>query len=169
MRRVLLLVALVLGLTAASARGQSALTEGNIPVPPPANSFRDDYRPVSGGPAPITAYAPAPAAVSAPAPAVVYVPVYVSAPAQATAPATVVVRLPADARLTFDGEPTRSTGPTRTFQSPPLGAGSGGQYVLRAEIVRAGRALRVRQRVQVLAGTVREVRLEPEAFSVASR
>ena len=161
MRPVILPVALAFVLTAVSARGQSALTEGNIPVPPPANSFRDDYRPVSGGPAQVT--------VSAPAPPVVYVPVYVAAPAPATAPATVVVRLPADARLTFDGEPTRSTGPTRTFQSPPLGAGSGGQYVLRAEIVRDGRVLSVRQRVPVLAGTVREVRLEPEAFSVASR
>jgi uncharacterized protein (TIGR03000 family) len=161
MRPVLLLVALAFALTAASARGQSALTEGNIPVPPPANSFRDSYRPVSGGPAQVT--------VSAPAPAVVYVPVYVSAPAQATAPATVVVRLPADARLTFDGEPTRSTGATRTFQSPPLEAAAAGQYVLRAEIVRDGRTLSVRQRVQVMAGTVREVRLEPETFSVAGR
>ena len=159
MRPVLLLVALAFALTAASARGQSALTEGNIPVPPPGNSWSDSYRPVSGGPAQVI--------VSAAAPPVVYVPVYVSAPP--AAPATVVVRLPADARLTFDGEPTRSTGPTRTFQSPPLGAGSGGQYVLRAEIVRDGRTLRVRQRVQVMAGAVREVRLEPEAFSVASR
>ena len=161
MRRVLLLVALVLGLTAASARGQSALTEGNIPVPPPANSFRDGYRPVSGGPAQVT--------VSAPAPPVVYVPVYVSAPAPAAAPATVIVRLPADARLTFDGEATRSTGATRTFQSPPLEAGAAGQYVLRAEIVRDGRTLSMRQRVRVRSGTVSEVRLDPETFSVAGR
>jgi uncharacterized protein (TIGR03000 family) len=161
MRRVLLPVALVLGLSAVSARGQSALTEGNIPVPPPASSFSDDYRPVSSGPARVTVSAPAPA------PRAVYVPVYVSAPA--AAPATVVVRLPADARLTVDGEPTRSTGATRTFQSPPLGAGKAGQYVLRAEIVRDGRALGVRQRVQVRAGTVSVVRLDPETFSVASR
>jgi uncharacterized protein (TIGR03000 family) len=161
MRRIPLLVALVLGLGAVSARGQSSLTEGNIPVPPPANSWSDNYRPVSGGPAPVTA--------SAPAPAVVYVPVYVTAPAPAAAPATVVVRLPADARLTFDGETTRSTGATRTFQSPPLEAGAAGQYVLRAEIVRDGRALSVRHRVQVRAGTVSEVRLDPETFSVAGR
>ena len=158
MRRIPHLVALVLSLSAVSARGQSTLTEGNIPVPPPANSWG---RPVSGGPAPVTA--PAPAA------AVVYVPVYVSAPAQATAPATVVVRLPADARLTFDGEPTRSTGATRTFLSPPLQAGAAGHYVLLAEIVRDGRALSVRHRVQVRAGTVSEVRMGPETFSVASR
>jgi uncharacterized protein (TIGR03000 family) len=159
MRRILLLVALVIGLTAVSAHGQSAVTEGNIPVPPPANSWSDNYRPVSSGPAQVTVSAPA----------VVYVPVYVTAPAPATAPATLVVRLPADARLTIDGEATRSTGATRTFQSPPLGAGGAGQYVLRAEIVRDGRTLSVRQRVPVRAGTVREVRLEPETFSVASR
>ena len=97
----------------------------------------------------------------------VYVPVYVSAPP--AEPATVVVRLPADARLTIDGEPTRSRGATRTFQSPPLQAGAPSQYVLRAEIVRDGRALSVRQRVRVLAGTVSVVRLDPETFSVASR
>jgi uncharacterized protein (TIGR03000 family) len=160
-RRIPLLVALVLSLSAVSARGQSRLTEGGIPVPPPSNSWSDSYRPVSGGPAEVT--------VLAPTPAVVYVPVYVTAPAPAAAPATVVVRLPADARLTFDGAPTRSTGATRTFQSPPLGAGAAGQYVLRAEIVRDGRALSVRYRVQVRAGTVSEVRLDPEAFRVASR
>jgi uncharacterized protein (TIGR03000 family) len=159
MRPVLLLVALAFALMAVSARGQSALTEGNIPVPPPGNSWSDSYRPFSGGPAPVT--------VSPPAPPVVYVPVYVSAPA--AAPATVVVRLPADARLTFDGEPTRSTGATRTFLSPPLKTSEAGQYVLRAEIVRDGRTLSVRQRVQVWAGTVREVRLDPETFSVAGR
>jgi uncharacterized protein (TIGR03000 family) len=158
MRRVPLLVALVFVLSAASARAQT-LTEGNIPVPPPASSFSDSYRPVSGGPAQVT--------VSAPAPAVVYVPVYVTAPA--ASPATVVVRLPADARLTIDGTPTRSTGATRTFLSPPLETGAPGQYVLRAEIVRGGRALGVRQRVQVRAGTVSVVRLDPETFSVASR
>jgi uncharacterized protein (TIGR03000 family) len=159
MRRIPLLVALVFGFTAVSAHGQSTVTEGNIPVPPPAGSWSNNYRSVSSGSAQVT--------VSTPAPAVVYVPVYVSAPA--AAPATVVVRLPADARLTIDGIATRSTGATRTFESPPLEAGSAGQYVLRAEIVRDGLALSVRQRVRVRAGTVSEVRLDPDAFSVASR
>jgi uncharacterized protein (TIGR03000 family) len=158
-RRIPLLVALVLGLTAVAARGQSTLTEGNIPVPPPANSWSENYRPVPSGPAQVTVSAPP----------VVYAPVYVSAPAPAAAPATVVVRLPADARLTIDGEPTRSTGATRTFLSPPLAAGEAGQYVLRAEIVRDGRTLSLRQRVQVRAGTVSEARLDPATFSVASR
>ena len=156
MRRVPLLVALVFVLSAASARAQT-LTEGNIPVPPPASSFSDSYRPAPGGPAQVTVSAPA----------VVYVPVYVSAPP--AEPATVVVRLPADARLTIDGEPTRSRGATRTFQSPPLQAGAPGQYVLRAEIVRDGRTLSLRQPVQVRAGTVSEARLDPATFSVASR
>jgi uncharacterized protein (TIGR03000 family) len=157
MQRILLLVALVLGLTAVSAHGQSTLTEGNIPVPPPASSWGDSYRPYSRGPAQVTVSAPV----------VVYVPVYVSAPA--ATPATVVVRLPEDARLTIDGAATRSTGATRTFQSPPLQAGEGGQYVLRAEIVRDGRTLRLRKPVRVRAGTVSEVRLDPETFSVVSR
>jgi uncharacterized protein (TIGR03000 family) len=161
MRRVLFLVALVLGLGATSAHAQARLTEGNIPVPAPAGSWGDGYRPVSGRPAQVT--------TSAPAPAVVYLPVYVSAPAPAAAPATVVVRLPADARLTIDGAPRRSTGATRAFLSPPLGAGEAGQYVLRAEIVRDGRTLSVRQRVRARAGTVSEVRLEPATFRVAGR
>jgi uncharacterized protein (TIGR03000 family) len=156
-RRIPPLLALVLGLSAVSARGQSRLTEGNIPVSPPGSSWSDNYRPVSDGPAQVTALALA----------VVYVPVYGTAPA--AAPATVVVRLPADARLTFDGAATRSTGAARTFQSPPLEAGAAGQYVLRAEIVRDGRTLSVRHRVQVRAGTVSEVHLDPEKFRVVSR
>ena len=159
MRRVLLLVALLLGLTAASARGQSALTEGNIPVPPPASSFSDSYRPAPGGPAQVTVSAPAPA------PRAVYV--YVSAPA--AAPATVVVRLPADARLTFNGEPTRSTGATRTFLSPPLEAGRTYGYTLEAEVTQGGRKMTVTRQVSVRAGQDREVQLNPSAFQLARK
>jgi uncharacterized protein (TIGR03000 family) len=161
MRRIPPLVALVLGLTAVSARGQSTVTEGNIPVPPPSNSWSDSYRPVSGGPAPAAVYAPAPAAV--------YVPVYVSAPAPAAAPATVVVRLPADARLTIDGDATVSAGAARLFASPPLAAGRTFYYTLSAEVVRDGRRLTVTHRVAVRAGQESAVELVPAAFSVAGK
>jgi uncharacterized protein (TIGR03000 family) len=161
MRRIPLLVALVLGLSAVSARGQSTLTEGGIPVPPPPSSFSDNSRPVSGGPAQVT--------VSAPAPAVVYVPVSGTAPAPAAAPATVVVRLPADARLTFNGEPTRSTGATRTFLSPPLEAGRTYGYTLEAEVTQDGRKMTVTRQVSVRAGQDREVQLNPSAFQLARK
>ena len=159
MRRILLLVALVLGLTAASARAQYGPNEGNIPAPPPANSFFDAHRPVSSGPSEIT--------VSAPAPRVVYVPVYVKAPA--AAPATVVVRLPAGARLTVDGTPTHSTGATRSFQSPPLEPGRTYHYTLEAEVVQGGQTLTVAREVAVRAGQDSEVRFNPAAFQVARK
>jgi uncharacterized protein (TIGR03000 family) len=161
MRRILLLVALVLGLTAASARAQFGPNEGNIPAPPPANEFFDAHRPVSGGPAEVTA--------SAPAPRVVYVPVYVRAPAPAAAPATVVVRLPAGARLTFDGTPTRSAGATRTFRSPPLEPGRAYHYTLAAEVIQGGQKLTVTRQVAIRAGQDSEVRLNPAAFQVAAK
>jgi uncharacterized protein (TIGR03000 family) len=160
MRRIfLLLVALVFGLTAASARAQFGPNEGNIPAPPPANSFFDAHRPVSSGPSEVT--------VSAPAPRVVYVPVYVQAPA--AAPATVVVRLPAGARLTFDGTPTRSAGATRSFQSPPLEPGRTYHYTLAAEVIHDGQKLTVTREVAVRAGQDSEVRLNPSAFQVARK
>ncbi|HTU92165.1 MAG TPA: EF-hand domain-containing protein, partial [Gemmataceae bacterium] len=52
--------------------------------------------------------------------------------------ATIQVDLPEDARLTFDGESTASTGSHRVFFSPPLVRGKEYSYTLRAERMRGG-------------------------------
>jgi uncharacterized protein (TIGR03000 family) len=74
------------------------------------------------------------------------------------APAMVLVEVPAGAQVFFDGDPTRQTGSQRTFETPPLSAGKGYTYMVRARWkdgegereqvqavpVRAGQAARVR-------------------------
>jgi uncharacterized protein (TIGR03000 family) len=76
------------------------------------------------------------------------------------APATIVVHLPADARLTIDGDATRSTGETRTFQTPPLEAGKTFHYELEALAERNGEKVRASKRVEVRAGRPAEVSLD---------
>ncbi len=49
-------------------------------------------------------------------------------------PATIVVTLPADARLTFNGAPTQSSGENRTFVTPALEPGASYAYTLRMEV-----------------------------------
>jgi uncharacterized protein (TIGR03000 family) len=67
-------------------------------------------------------------------------------------PATVRVTLPADATLTIDGRPTRSTTAERLFVTPPLEAGKRYGYTFRATFVRAGKTVTVAQEVLVQAG-----------------
>jgi uncharacterized protein (TIGR03000 family) len=49
-----------------------------------------------------------------------------------TEPAVLIVRLRPDARLFVDGSPTRQTGPSRKFNTPPLEAGKTYTYTLSA-------------------------------------
>jgi uncharacterized protein (TIGR03000 family) len=72
--------------------------------------------------------------------------------ARGEAPATIVVRLPADAQLTVDGSPTRSTEAVRTLISPPLQPGKAYQYTLRAEVTRDGKKVERKRDVTVRAG-----------------
>jgi uncharacterized protein (TIGR03000 family) len=67
-------------------------------------------------------------------------------------PATLVVHLPAQARLTVDGNPTRSTSSVRTFISPPLPAGNNFYYTLKAEILEGGASRTLTKQVTVRAG-----------------
>jgi uncharacterized protein (TIGR03000 family) len=76
-----------------------------------------------------------------------------------TAPAAVCVHLPADARLTFDGEATRSTASERRFVTPLLEAGKSYRYTLRATFVRGGNVVNVERQVVVEAGQETEVSL----------
>ena len=85
------------------------------------------------------------------------------------APATVHVRLPADAKLTIDGEPTKSTSADRTFVTPPLESGEDFHYTLRAEFVREGETLTIERRIAVRAGQETRVSLDLPGASEVSR
>ena len=76
----------------------------------------------------------------------------VSATPADRAPAAIAVTLPADAKLTFDGQATRSTSAHRLFTTPPLQKGKNFHYSVKAEFVRAGRTISVQQEISVQAG-----------------
>ena len=90
-------------------------------------------------------------------------------PAGGRAPASLIVHLPADARLTIDGDPTRSTSGARWFVSPPLEPGMTFHYDLKAEVVRDGKTLTETRRVAVRAGQVSAVTLTFTGQAVASK
>jgi uncharacterized protein (TIGR03000 family) len=74
-------------------------------------------------------------------------------------PATIVVRLPADAVLTIDDRPTRSTSAVRRFDTPPLPPQGQYSYTLKASAVRDGRPVTATKQVMVSAGQQTEVSL----------
>jgi len=81
-----------------------------------------------------------------------------------------VVHLPAEARLTINGNVSRSTSATRTFVTPPLPPGKTCHYTLKAELVRDGRTVTAAARVPVRAGEERQVHLTfPTAARVTQR
>ena len=90
-------------------------------------------------------------------------------PAAGPAPASLVVRLPADARLTIDGGPTRSTGATRWYASPPLEPGQTFHYDLKAEVTRNGKRLTETRRVAVRAGQASAVTMAFTGQAVAAK
>ena len=86
-----------------------------------------------------------------------------------TAAATILVTLPVEARLTVDGNATRSTSERRMFVSPVLEPGADYVYTLRAEIVRDGSTLARTQEVTVRSGQTTNVPFNFSTQSVASR
>jgi uncharacterized protein (TIGR03000 family) len=81
-----------------------------------------------------------------------------------TAPATIVVTLPADAKLTVDGQTTRSTSGERSFVTPPLATDQNFSYTLKAEIMGDGQPVTIRRQVTVRGGEETRVDLAfPEA------
>ena len=74
--------------------------------------------------------------------------------------ATIRVTLPADAKLTVDGHPTRSTSSERLLVSPPLEPGQVFRYTLKAEFVRGDKTITVQQMVLVRAGRETAVSLD---------
>ena len=66
--------------------------------------------------------------------------------------AIIVVTLPEDARLTFDGKATVSTGSRRLFITPPLNGGRDFHYTLEAKVMRNGKAETSSKQITVRAG-----------------
>jgi uncharacterized protein (TIGR03000 family) len=87
--------------------------------------------------------------------------------AEGAAPATVVVEAPADARLYFDGEPTRQTGDVRTFVTPALPDGKAHTYDLRIEVTRQDKVVSRTERISVRAGQTTRVDLNQAAAPAA--
>ena len=83
--------------------------------------------------------------------------------------ATIVVSLPADARLTVDGNVTRSTSERRSFVTPALDDGVTYVYTLRAEIIREGQTAVQTQDVTVRGGETTDVSFNFASQGVASR
>ena len=75
-----------------------------------------------------------------------------SATRAAEAPAKIHVLLPADATLTIDGAPTKSTSDVRDFVTPPLEAGKAFHYNMRARLTRDGNDVTIERRITVRAG-----------------
>jgi len=91
----------------------------------------------------------------------------VSAAAPDGAPATIRVSLPADAALTIDGAPTKSTWALRWFETPPLPTGQKFAYILKADFVREGKTVTVQQQVWVRSGQETVISLEVPGQTVA--
>ncbi len=87
----------------------------------------------------------------------------------APAPARIIVSLPADARLTVDGTPTKSTSATRVFVSPALQPGQQYQYTFKAEVVRNGEPQSATKQVTVRAGQETRVQFNLPAVGVAQK
>jgi uncharacterized protein (TIGR03000 family) len=87
-----------------------------------------------------------------------------------SAPAYIAVNVPADATITIDGAPTKSTSSTRVFSTPELNAGTVYYYTLVAEVVRDGKTLIATEKVAVEAGASVQITLNPNvAAEVASK
>jgi uncharacterized protein (TIGR03000 family) len=84
-------------------------------------------------------------------------------------PATLVISLPAEAKLTINRTPTRSTSATRTFVTPPLQPGKDCRYTLYAEAVRDGRIVTVTRQVAVRAGETKKITLTFSSAGDVSR
>jgi uncharacterized protein (TIGR03000 family) len=83
------------------------------------------------------------------------------------APATMIVRLPANAILTIDASPTKSTSDLRTYHTPLLAADDVFFYDFVATLVVNGESIVLKQRVPVRAGKTTELKLLPGVSGVA--
>jgi uncharacterized protein (TIGR03000 family) len=83
-----------------------------------------------------------------------------AAQAQGQASAKIVIEVPAGARLWFDDQPTRQTGPIRSFSTPPLAPGMDYRYQLKVEVMRDGKHATRTETITVRAGQTTRVDLK---------
>jgi uncharacterized protein (TIGR03000 family) len=81
--------------------------------------------------------------------------------------AHVTVNVPADAKVWFDGTPTKSTGAVREFVTPPLTLGTQYSYEIRAQWTEDGHEVTQSQKVQFSSGEQAEVKF-PTSSATAS-
>src|SRR5262249_19127616 len=87
-----------------------------------------------------------------------------------SAPAYITVNVPADATITIDGAPTKSTSAVRGFAPPGLAAGPLYYHTITAPVVRDGKELVATEKVAVEAGIASQLSLTPAAApAVASK
>lgn len=97
-------------------------------------------------------------------------PVHHAAATTASTAATLIVTLPENAKLSVDGEATKSISGTRTFSTPALEAGKTYKYTLKAEVPVGSKTEVITRDVQVRAGEATRITLTlPAAASVAAR
>ncbi len=85
------------------------------------------------------------------------------------ATATVIVNVHPTARLTVDGEATRSTSAVRTFETPELAPGKTFVYTMKAEFQLDGKPVSVTKNIKVEAGRTIRVDLSKPEVAVVSK
>jgi len=85
------------------------------------------------------------------------------------APGILIVTLPAEAKLTIDGQETKSTSGQRVFSTPPLEPGKVYQYTLKAEVPMDGKTEVITKVVQIQAGRETREKLELPAGVASAR
>ncbi len=83
--------------------------------------------------------------------------------------ARVIVSLPADAKLTINGQATKSTSAKRVFESPALEQGKTYSYTFKATVVRDGQTVTAERKIKVKAGERQPVSFDFEDASVARK
>jgi uncharacterized protein (TIGR03000 family) len=84
--------------------------------------------------------------------------------------ATITVSVPVDAKISIDGNPTKSTSAVRVFATPELTPGTVYYYTISAEVVRDGKTVTASEQIAVEAGLNASLSLNPAAApTVASK
>lgn len=79
------------------------------------------------------------------------------------------VTAPADARISFQGQPTTQTGVNRRFVSPPITAGYRYSYIVQATWMENGREISQTRSFAVQPGDIVNIAFTPEGVTVQSK
>ncbi|GIW78566.1 MAG: hypothetical protein KatS3mg105_0373 [Gemmatales bacterium] len=79
-------------------------------------------------------------------------------------PAWITVKVPDDAVIEINGRRTRSTGPVRTFETPPLEVGTTYHYTIRMTYTEGGKKVSRLRRIQFRPGEETIIDLRPSGL-----